>query len=90
MPHKLSEFRHPQWLVTRRVRTDGSIKLRGDYVFLSEVLTGELVGLEPLEQGGYLLHVGPLVVATIGHDHRVTAPRDPKRYRAGVGDQGGS
>jgi transposase InsO family protein len=37
----------------RRVRLNGEIKWRGEYVFVSEALTGELVGLAELETGDY-------------------------------------
>jgi putative transposase len=84
-PSKIEEFSYEDWMLVRRVRTDGSIKLSGQYVFLSEVLRGEVVGLEPLEDGGYLLHVGPLAVATIGSDNQVIVPRDPVRYGARSG-----
>jgi len=39
----------------RRVRSSGEIKWRGDRVFLSECLSGELVGLRELSSGDWLV-----------------------------------
>ena len=39
----------------RRVRTRGEIKWRGAYAFVSEALTGELVGLAELETGDHVV-----------------------------------
>lgn len=85
MPSRIEEFSYPGYMEHRRVRTDGSIKLDGKLLFVSEVLTGEVAGLEPLAEGGYLLHVGPLAVAQIRSDYRIIATRDrPERYGAGT------
>lgn len=64
-PPRVEPFEYPGDLLVRVVRTDGSIKLVGDMVFLSEVLAGEKVGLEPTEDGGWVLHVGPLAIAIV-------------------------
>ena len=39
----------------RRVRTRGEVKWRGEFVFVSEALTGELVGLAELETGDHVV-----------------------------------
>ena len=81
MPSRIEEFTYPGWMLVRKVRTDGAIRLEGNYLFLSEVLRGEVVGLEPLAEGGHLLHVGPVAVAQIRADHLVIATRGrPERY----------
>lgn len=80
-PARIGPFEYPGDLLTRSVRSDGSIKLNGEYVFVSEVLAGERVGLEATEGGGWVLHVGKLAIAIISRDHRVEATRDrPGRY----------
>lgn len=80
-PSRIEPFEYAGDLLVRSVRPDGSIKLGGEMVFLSEVLAGEKVGLEPTEEGGWVLHVGPLAVAIVTRDHRVMATRDrPSRF----------
>jgi len=39
----------------RRVRTDGTIKWRGERVFIGEALIGEVIGLLEQERGGHLV-----------------------------------
>jgi transposase InsO family protein len=50
-PSSLREPEYPGHLEVRRVRTHGEIKFHGRRVFLSESLAGELVGLEPVDEG---------------------------------------
>ena len=45
----------------RRVREDGTIRWRGEYAFISEALSGELIGLAELETGDH-------VARFAGHD----------------------
>ena len=50
-PRWLSDPDYPGHLEVRRVRTSGEIKFQGRLLFLSEPLVGELVGLEPIDDG---------------------------------------
>ena len=85
MPRVLPEMQYPGWYEVRRVRKDGSIKLRGEHVYVSEALAGELVGLELVDDGVYWLHFGPLTLATINRENRLMSrlerperpPREP-------------
>ncbi|MEW5687131.1 MAG: hypothetical protein AB1942_19595 [Pseudomonadota bacterium] len=61
----------------RRVRTNGEIKWNGDFVFISEVLNGERLGLIEREDGSHLVrffHV-PLGVLQPNGQFRRFAPR---------------
>jgi putative transposase len=49
----------------RRVRRSGTVKWRGDEVFVSEVLAGEPVGLFPIADDVWLVKYGPLVLGTM-------------------------
>ena len=49
----------------RRVRRNGTVKWRGDEVFVSEVLAGEPVGLFPIADDVWLVKYGPLVLGTM-------------------------
>jgi transposase InsO family protein len=77
MPKRPIEPWYDAFHQVRRVRTNGEIKWRGDFVFISEVLTGEPLGLIEREDGAYLVrffHV-PLGVIDRGGQFRRFAPR---------------
>jgi transposase InsO family protein len=62
----------------RRVRTTGTIKWRGEEVFVGEALDGELVGLQALETGGHLVRFCGRELGVIDVDGgflRFAAPR---------------
>ena len=54
----------------RRVRTDGTIKWRGECVFIGEALIGEPVGLCELENGGYIVRFCTRDLGVIDRDLR--------------------
>ena len=49
----------------RRVRSNGEIKWRGEYVFISEMLSGELVGITELETGDFVVRFYNLDIGLI-------------------------
>lgn len=51
MPEQVPEPEYAAHLEVRRVRTTGTIRFRGHETFVSEVLTGERLGLEEVEDG---------------------------------------
>lgn len=62
----------------RRVRTDGSIKWRGEHVFIGEALAAEPVGLIEHERGGHLVRFASRDLGLIdpaGRFHRFAPPR---------------
>jgi transposase InsO family protein len=64
----------------RRVRTNGEIKWRGGFVFISEVLSGEVLGLLEREDGAHLVrffHVPLGVIENSGQFRRFA----PLRHR---------
>jgi transposase InsO family protein len=61
-PSKLGELSYPGHFEVRRVRASGEIKWRSQRLFLSEVLEGELVGLEESDDGLWSLYIGPLLL----------------------------
>jgi putative transposase len=71
-PDRLPELVYPDDHELRRVRTDGTIKWANEYIFVSEVLGGETVGLEHLDDRYLRLHFGPVC---IGYVDRVTQSR---------------
>ena len=62
----------------RRVRRSGEIQWKGDFVFISEALVGELVGLAELETGDQLVRFCDLDIGLIdrhGRFRRFAPPR---------------
>jgi transposase InsO family protein len=53
-PERIEEPWYPADHQVRRVRTNGTIKWRGGWLFISEALTGEPIGLVELPSGGWL------------------------------------
>ncbi len=70
----------------RRVRSNGEIKWGGDLVFISEALTGELVGVAETERGDWIVRFIDVDLGIIDRKtrklRRFTAPR-PGRREAG-------
>lgn len=62
-PDRLPEPQYPGHFEVRSVRSDGSIKWRGCYVFVSEVLCRDRVGLEEFDDGLWALYLGPVLLA---------------------------
>lgn len=56
---------YPDSFELRRVRTDGTLKWTNEFIYVSEVLTDETVGLEPLDDRYWRLHFGPSASATL-------------------------
>lgn len=57
-PRVLPELEYPNWFRIRRVRSNGQIKWEPGLVFVSEVLIGETIGLEPIDDGLWDLYFG--------------------------------
>lgn len=51
MPARLPDPDYPSSMITRRVRSNGEIKLFGDFVHISSALAGEGIGIEQIEGG---------------------------------------
>lgn len=79
---------YPLHYVRRQVRSSGDIKWRGRRVFLSEVLAGEPVGLEEIEEGTWAVYFASLelgrLVERTGRFHaaRPKPRRPPEEARA--------
>lgn len=55
MPDRVAEPLYDSACEVRRVRTNGQFKFRGQRIFLSEVLVGELIGLREVSDGVWAL-----------------------------------
>src|SRR6202035_5446573 len=70
----------------RRVRSNGEIKWGGDFVFISESLIGEIVGVAETEAGDWIVRFANLDLGIIDRKNkrlrRFTAPRPGRREAA--------
>jgi putative transposase len=58
----------------RRVRRDGSMKWKQGYVFIGEALAGELIGVELVDDGHWLIHLGPMQIGVLHERSRTVLP----------------
>jgi transposase InsO family protein len=69
-PSKISEPEYPGHFEVRWVRPNGGIKWQGEFLFLSEALSGERVGLEETADGIWSLYFGSLLLARFDEQER--------------------
>jgi transposase InsO family protein len=50
-PERLVDPEYPGYFEVRRVRSGGEIKFKGQMQFVSQALAGQLIGLEPVDDG---------------------------------------
>jgi hypothetical protein len=67
-PSTIPEPTYDSHFDVRRVRNVGHIKLQGGYVFISEMLCHELVGLLQVEENRYEVYFGNLLLGEIDTD----------------------
>lgn len=78
MPAKLEDPWYDANHEVRRVRPDGSIKWRSDWVFIAEPLSGELIGLSELDTGDHVVRFAGRdlgVLERAGRFRRFAPPR---------------
>ena len=82
-PARLPEIEYPDGFEVRRVKEHGDVCLAGRRFYLSEALTGELVGLQENEHG-WRIWFGPIELARLDRKHLLHPlpghpPRVPSR-----------
>lgn len=85
MPSRIEDPWYDANHQVRRVRNAGEIKWRGESVFISEVLIGELIGIAELETGDHVVRFCDLdigLIDTQGRFSRFAPPRDGFREPA--------
>jgi len=74
----------------RRARSDGTIKWRGELLFISEALAGEPIGLAEVEQGGWIVRFADVALGLIDAEgksfRRFAAARPGRRKPATTRD----
>jgi transposase InsO family protein len=74
LPSRVPPLEYPGHFEVRRVRSNGSIKWGGTAVFLSDVLNGEDVGLEEVDDGVWTLYFATVALARFDARSYTLAP----------------
>ncbi len=69
----------------RRVRHNGEIKWCNGYIYISQTLAGEPVGLVESGDAMWTVSFGPIVLGTIGREAKLKRPGPGSRSRPGSG-----
>jgi putative transposase len=69
-PSKISQLDYPGHFEVRWVRPNGGIKWQGEFLFLSQALSGERVGLEETADGVWTVYFGTLLLARFDEKER--------------------
>jgi transposase InsO family protein len=68
-PEQLPSLEYPDGFEVRKVKCGGYIKLFGEPIYTTRQLTGEYVGLDPLDHGRWQLYFGALKLGVV--DERI-------------------
>jgi transposase InsO family protein len=74
MPSFLREHAYPDHFEIRRVRRDGSMKWDGGFIFVGEAMAGEVIGVEPKDDGHWRVHLGVLPLGVLHQRSRTIIP----------------
>jgi len=64
-PERLPVLEYPDGFTVRKVKCGGYIKLFGEPIYTTRQLTGEYVGLDPLDHGRWQLYFGALKLGVV-------------------------
>jgi putative transposase len=64
-PKRLPELQYPHGFVVRYVHSSGQFKWRGTTWYVGPVFSGEPLGLKPVDDAIWQVHVGPLAIALL-------------------------
>lgn len=81
LPERIEEPWYDADHQVRRVRPPGTIKWRGDEVFIGEALAGELVGLAELENAAHVVRFCTRDLGIVGRDLRFLRFAPPRARR---------
>ena len=81
MPDKVEDPWYDADHQVRRIRSSGEIAWKGELVFVSEALVGELVGIAELESGDHVVRFCDLDVGLIDRHGRFTRFAPPREER---------
>jgi transposase InsO family protein len=69
-PLRLPDICYPDGFIVRNVRTNGEIRWQSDLIFVSEVLVGEPVGLDQMDERHWVLYYSRIPLAILDNYDR--------------------
>jgi transposase InsO family protein len=83
-PGRVPEIEYPGHFRVRRVRSNGQIQWRGEFLYVNKALVGEPVGLEPISDRHWRMMFGPVALALLDeHSGKMIAYRPERRWSQG-------
>lgn len=64
-PTRLREPQYPTHFSVRRVCGSGEMKWHGEFIYLAQVLAGEAIGLDPIDERHWRVHFGAVPLAIL-------------------------
>jgi len=74
MPVSLPEHEYDGAFEVRRIRRDGAMKWGAGYIFVGEAMAGELVGVEPVDDELWHVHLGSMHLGVLHERLRTVMP----------------
>jgi transposase InsO family protein len=74
MPSRLAEHEYPSGYEVRRVRSEGTMKWAGEFVYVSEAMCGELVGVAKVDEQHWHVYLGPMRLGVLHQASRTIVP----------------
>ena len=74
MPSRLCDFEYDELCEVRRVRTDGTIKWEGGHVFVGAAMSGERVGIAPVGEADWHVHLGGMRLGLLHEESGLVVP----------------
>jgi putative transposase len=79
-PEREPDVEYPGHFEIRRVRSNGEIKWRGEFLYVNQALIGEPVGLEPVSERHWRMYFGPVPLGLLDdHTGKLLAYRPRRR-----------
>lgn len=72
---------YPPEYIVRKIRFCGSMKFKGNEIFVGNALTGEPVGLKENEEGTFTMYYGPIILGDISRENKFIKPLGNIRKR---------
>jgi putative transposase len=77
-PSKVPEIHYPRGFIVRRVRYAGTIKWKGGFVRVSNILSGEPVGLYQTDEHSWAVYYGPMELGRLDARNARIEPKTDK------------
>jgi putative transposase len=77
-PSRPPELHYPQSFIVRRVRCNGTIKWKGGFVRVTNVLSGQPVGLYQTDEHAWAIYYGPIELGRLDARSARIEPKTPK------------